>query len=58
MWRAGLALSVGMTRDVTVTDATFHVARRELGSDQAVVEMVGVVATYNMVSRFLVALGV
>ena len=56
--RAVLALSVEMTRDVTVTDATFAVARRELESDQAVVEMVGVVATYNMVSRFLVALGV
>ena len=56
--RAVLALAVEMTRDVTVTDATFAVARRELESDQAVVEMVGVVATYNMVSRFLVALGV
>ena len=56
--RAVLALAVEMTRDVTVSDATFHLARRELGSDQAVVEMVGVVATYNMVSRFLVALGV
>jgi alkylhydroperoxidase family enzyme len=29
-----------------------------LQSDQLVVELVGVVATYNMVSRFLVALGV
>ena len=56
--RAVLALSVEMTRDVRVSDATFAVARRELGSDQAVVEMVGVVATYNMVSRFLVALGI
>ena len=56
--RAVLALSVEMTRTVKVSDATFAAARRELGSDQAVVEMVGVVATYNMVSRFLVALGV
>ncbi|MEO6340869.1 MAG: carboxymuconolactone decarboxylase family protein [Caulobacteraceae bacterium] len=56
--RAVLALAVEMTRDVTVSDAAFHLARRALGSDQAVVEMVGVVATYNMVSRFLVALGV
>jgi alkylhydroperoxidase family enzyme len=32
--------------------------RSALQSDQLVVEFVGVVATYNMVSRFLVALGV
>jgi len=56
--RAVLALSVEMTRKVKVDEATFAAAREALGSDQAIVEMVGVVATYNMVSRFLVGLGI
>jgi alkylhydroperoxidase family enzyme len=55
---AVLALAVEMTRKVKVDDATFAAARKALGSDQAIVEMVGVVATYNMVSRFLVGLGI
>lgn len=55
--RAALALTVEMTRDVAVADATFEAALAALGP-RAVVELVGVIATYNMVSRFLVALGV
>ena len=55
--RAALALATQMTRDVTVDDAVFAALRRHL-DDAAVVELVGVVAAYNMVSRFLVALGV
>lgn len=55
--RAALALTVEMTRDVAVADATFAAALAALGP-RAVVELVGVIATYNMVSRFLVALGV
>jgi len=47
-----------MTRGVRVSDATFRDARAELGSDQRMVELVAVIASYNMVSRFLVALGV
>ena len=46
-----------MTRTVKVTDATFDAVRARL-SDQHCVELVGVIATYNMVSRFLVALGI
>jgi alkylhydroperoxidase family enzyme len=46
-----------MTRHVAVADATFEAALAALGP-RAVVELVGVIATYNMVSRFLVALGV
>jgi alkylhydroperoxidase family enzyme len=56
--RAVLALAIEMTRTVKVGDATFAAARQALGSDQAIVEMVGTVATYNMVSRFLVGLGI
>ena len=54
---ATIALSAQMTRDVKVEDTTFDTLRRHLG-DAATVELVGVVATYNMVSRFLVALGI
>ncbi len=55
--RMALQLTRDMTRDVEIGDAHFAAAaglltRREL------VELVGVVAAYNMVSRFLVALGV
>jgi alkylhydroperoxidase family enzyme len=32
--------------------------RSALRNDQLITELVGVIATYNMVSRFLVALGV
>jgi alkylhydroperoxidase family enzyme len=47
-----------MTRNVEVSDATFASVRKALMCDQLVVERVGVIAAHNMVSRFLVALGV
>ncbi len=56
--RAVLAFAVEMTRNVKVPDATFAKARAAIGGDQAIVELIGVIATYNMVSRFLVALGI
>ena len=56
--RAVVALTVEMTRDIEVSTATSGAALRELGNDRHFVEIVGVVAAYNMVSRFLVALGV
>ena len=56
--RAVLQLTLEMTRDVKVADATFDRARRALGSTQMVVELVATIAAYNMVSRFLVALDV
>ena len=56
--RAALQLSIEMTRDVKVSDATFAAARAALGDDQHVFELVGVIAAYNMVSRILVALDV
>ena len=54
---ATIALALQMTRLVEVDDGTFETLRRHLGDTQ-LVELVGVVAAYNMVSRFLVALGI
>lgn len=56
--RAVLALTVAMTEDVAVPAGVLAAARAALGDDRKVVELVGVIAAYNMVSRFLVALGV
>ena len=56
--RAVLALAVEMTRNVEVSAATMASVRAALANDRHVVEIVAVIATYNMVSRFLVALGV
>lgn len=55
--RAALALTIEMTRNVEVRDETFERAHALLGVRQTV-ELVATIATYNMVSRFLVALGV
>lgn len=56
--RAVLRLTMELTRDVQVSEATFAAAREVLPDTRQIVELVGVIATYNMVSRFLVALGV
>jgi len=55
--RAVLRLTAEMTREVAVGDETFAEVRRLLG-ERETVELVAVVAAYNMVSRFLVALGI
>lgn len=55
--RAALAVAIEMTRAVRVPDADFAALARAL-DERALVEFVATVATYNMVSRFLVALGV
>ncbi len=55
--RATLALTTEMTRDVRVKKATLRRIRAVLPDDQ-VVELVGTIAGYNMVSRFVVATGV
>lgn len=55
---AVIRLTIEMTRTVEVTDATFSAVGDALGDDRQLVELVGVIAAYNMVSRFLVALGV
>jgi AhpD family alkylhydroperoxidase len=56
--RAVLQLALEMTRNVRVSDATFASVQSALSDTRQVVELVGVIATYNMVSRFLVALQV
>ena len=55
--RATLMLAYEMTHDIKVSKET--IARlRAVMPDRQVVELVGTVASYNMVSRFLVALGI
>jgi alkylhydroperoxidase family enzyme len=56
--RAVLRLLIDMTLHVRVDDQAFAAARTAIGSDTAMVELVGVIAGYNLVSRFLVALQV
>jgi alkylhydroperoxidase family enzyme len=56
--RAVLALAMEMTRNVAVGDTTMASVRAALPDDRQVVEIAAVIATYNMVSRFLVALGI
>lgn len=56
--RAVLRLTRELTLNIKVSGSTFERTREALAGDQQVVELIGVVATYNMVSRFLVALDV
>jgi alkylhydroperoxidase family enzyme len=46
-----------MTLDVKVSDAVFEAMRRHFDETQ-IVELTSAIATYNMVARFLVALGI
>ena len=55
--RAALQLTIEMTRDVKPKQATLDAVRKLLPDDQ-VVELIGTIAGYNMVSRFLLATGV
>jgi alkylhydroperoxidase family enzyme len=55
--RAVLQLTIEMTRAVQVSESTFAAVQSHL-DQRRTVELVGVIAAYNMVSRFLVALGV
>jgi alkylhydroperoxidase family enzyme len=54
--RAILQLAAEMTRNVTVEDETFAAVKNALPDQQQLTELIGVIATYNMVSRYLVAL--
>ncbi|MBC8022764.1 MAG: carboxymuconolactone decarboxylase family protein [Burkholderiales bacterium] len=56
--RAALQLTLEMTDGVAVNDDTMEWVKNVLPDSQAVVELVATIATYNMVSRFLVALDV
>jgi alkylhydroperoxidase family enzyme len=55
--RATLALTDEMTRSIKVSDATMKRIRKVL-PDEQVVELIGAIAGYNMVSRFVVATGI
>jgi alkylhydroperoxidase family enzyme len=55
--RAVLRMAVELTRDASVRDSTFASVLELLG-ERGTVELVAIVATYNMVSRFLVGLGI
>lgn len=55
--RLACELTLQMTRAIEVDDALMRELQAELGN-QALVELVGVIAAYNMVSRFLIALQV
>lgn len=55
--RLVLRLTCEMTRYVRVDPSTMQALRRQL-PDREVTEIVGVIAAYNMVSRFLVALDI
>jgi alkylhydroperoxidase family enzyme len=55
--QAVLNLAIEMTRDVQVTSGTHKALSRHF-TNRETVELIGVVAAYNMVSRFLVATGV
>jgi AhpD family alkylhydroperoxidase len=56
--RAVLRVTAEMTLSVAVSDGTFAAVRAVLPDERQVVELVGTIAAYNMVSRFLVALDV
>lgn len=55
--RATMALTSEMTRNIVVLPATMKRIRAAL-PDQQVVELIGTISGYNMVSRFVVAAGV
>jgi alkylhydroperoxidase family enzyme len=52
-----VALTLAMTREIEVPEAIMERLTQSLGN-QATVEMVAVIAAYNMVSRFLIATGI
>jgi alkylhydroperoxidase family enzyme len=52
-----IALTIAMTRDIDVPEDVMERLHHQLGSQQTV-EIVAVVAAYNMVSRFLIATGI
>jgi alkylhydroperoxidase family enzyme len=56
--QAVLRFTLESTSMVTVSEATFALLREVLADERQVVELAGLVATYNMVARFLVALDI
>jgi alkylhydroperoxidase family enzyme len=54
--QAVLQLVIEMTLSVQVSDTTFAATRAVLGTDKRMLELIAVIASYNMVARLLVAL--
>lgn len=55
--RIALTLTIEMTRDVNLSSATKDALHAHLPARE-IAELVSVIASYNMVSRYLVALGI
>ena len=55
--RAVIRLTIEMTRDIEVSRDLMRELREALPA-QALIELIGIIAAYNMVSRFLVATGI
>jgi len=56
--QAVIALTIAMTRDIAVPDALLATLKTQLGGERPLIEIIGTIAAYNMVSRFLVATGI
>jgi alkylhydroperoxidase family enzyme len=56
--RAIIRLSIEMTRDISATPETLEAVKALLPGTQQVMEAIGVIAAYNMVSRILLTAGV
>ena len=56
--RSVIQLSIEITKHITVSTTTFATIKSLFPSDKQIIELVGIIATYNMVSRFLIALGI
>jgi alkylhydroperoxidase family enzyme len=54
--RAIMKFTVEVTKNVRVTDATFAAVLKALGNERETIELLGVIAFYNMAARFLMAL--
>ena len=55
--RAVIRLTIEMTRDIEVSRDLMRELRDALAA-QTLIELIGIIAAYNMVSRFLVATGI
>lgn len=52
-----IQLTIEMTKNIKVPNDLMRSLKETLG-DQALVELVGIISAYNMVSRFLVAMDI
>lgn len=55
---AVITLTVEMTRTIQVSETTMQQIKNNVSDHQQLVELISIIAAYNMVSRFLVTLGI